>query len=86
MMSKLEETHVYITNTLTRHLEAVVQDGHEVRVSFTMGQPLPGQLKHLSCTFCVYMHLFRMEKKSKSNIQVPQFLPHKVSKSKANRS
>lgn len=62
---------ISIINILTRHLEAVVQDGHEVRVSFTMGQPLPRQLKHLSCTFCVYVNLFRMKKKSKSNTQVP---------------
>ena len=51
-----------------------------------MGEPLPGQLKHLSSTFCVYVNLFHIKKKSKSGIQVLQFLQGKVSKSKVNRT
>lgn len=63
-----------------------MQDGHEVRVSFTVSQPLPGQLKHLSRTFCVYVNLFHGKKKSKPNTQVPQFPQRKVGESQANRS
>lgn len=47
---------------LTRHLETVVQDGHKVRVRLCVSQPLPRQLKHLSCTFGVYVNL---EKRAK---------------------
>lgn len=58
---------------LTRHLETMVQNGHEVRVGFTVSQPLPGQLKHLSGTFCVYVDLFHRENKpgSDSNVMIP---------------
>lgn len=42
---------------LTRHLETVVQDGHKVRVGLCVSQPLPRQLKHLSCAFGVYVNL-----------------------------
>lgn len=68
MMFKFEEIYVYIINIFIRYLEVVVQDGYEVRVSFIMGQFFFGQFKYLSCIFCVYMYLFRMEKKFKLNI------------------
>lgn len=58
----------HTATALTRHLEAMVQNGHEVRVGFTVGQPLPGQLEHLSCTFCVYVNLFYRKNKAESNI------------------
>lgn len=58
---------------LTRHLEAMVQDGHEVRVGFTVSQPLPGQLKHLSCTFCVYVNL--VYRKNKSELDIHFLIP-----------
>ena len=61
-----------------------MQDGHEVRVSFTVGEPLPGQLKHLSSTFCVYVNLFHIKKKtvksiSKDVLKVQRFLKKDVS-------
>lgn len=58
---------------LTRHLEAMVQDGHEVRVGFAVSQPLPGQLKHLSCTFCVYVNL--VYRKNKSELDINFLIP-----------
>lgn len=65
----------HTVTTLTRHLEAMVQNGHEVRVGFTVGQPLPGQLKHLSCTFCVYVNLFYRKPKpsQSSSFLIPQY-------------
>lgn len=47
---------------LTRHLETVVQDGHKVRVCLCVSKPLSRQLKHLSCTFGVYVNLQKRAK------------------------
>lgn len=43
----------------------MVQNGHEVGVGFAVGQPSPGQLKHLSGAFCVYVNL--VYRKTKPN-------------------
>lgn len=64
----LHGTHT--VGALTRHLEAVVQDGHEVRVGFAVGQPPPGQLEHLRGAFCVYVNLVYRENRAESSIQL----------------
>lgn len=51
----------------------MVQDGHEVRVGFAVSQPLPGQLKHLSRTFCVYVNL--VYRKNKSELDINFLIP-----------
>lgn len=57
------EVCVFAPHTiLTRHLETVVQDGHKVRVCLCVSKPLSRQLKHLSCTFGVYVNLQKRAK------------------------
>lgn len=65
---RLYGTHA--VRALTRHLQAMVQNGHEVGVGFAVGEPPPGQLKHLSGAFCVYVNLVYRKNKVGSNIQL----------------
>lgn len=54
---------------LTWHEQAVVQYGHKVRVCICMSHLLAYEVKHLACTFSVYMYLKAARRKNKiSNI------------------